>query len=96
MESNQGCDERIQLCLSSLNYPPFFGGAALRFSRYLPGLAARGVDGRVFTCLPLSHEGDPSLTEGYAASEAGRLLPSECIDGTPVHRVVLKSPRMRG
>jgi len=88
--------ERIRLCLSSLNYPPFFGGAALRFSRYLPGLAARGVDSRVFACLPLQHEGDPDLSRGHSASETGSLLPPAPVEGTPVHRVVLKSPRMRG
>jgi hypothetical protein len=96
VEASGRIDERIQLCLSSLNYPPFFGGAALRFARYLPGLAARGIDTRVFACLPLVRPGESFSGGEPPPGEPGTLLPADPVNGTPVHRLVLKSPRMRG
>ncbi len=38
----------IRVCLSSLYFPPWFSGAALRFQRYIPGLAERGVHITIF------------------------------------------------
>jgi glycosyltransferase involved in cell wall biosynthesis len=38
----------IKVCLSSLFFPPDFSGAGLRFQRYMPGLAERGIHFTVF------------------------------------------------
>ena len=43
-ESERDCVNRpIELCFASMHFMPFFGGAALRYLRYMPGLRQRGI-----------------------------------------------------
>ena len=43
-----------RLCLASPVFFPTYGGSQLRFKRYLPGLARRDLDIRVYTGTPHS------------------------------------------
>jgi glycosyltransferase involved in cell wall biosynthesis len=75
----------INLCLSTREYPPTFSGSAIRFSRYAPGLLARGVRMSVFTGAP------PEALPGGERPKhrVGEFLSPESIGGIPVQRVAL-------
>ena len=42
--SYSGAGQTLRVCVASPLFPPDYGGAALRFQRYAPGLRARGVE----------------------------------------------------
>lgn len=65
----------MDVCLATLRFHPVYAGPAIRFRRYAPGLAARGVQMRVFSAA-LEEEVPP-----------GRLLPPEQVDDIHVQRV---------
>lgn len=82
--------QRSKLCLASPHFYPTYGGAQMRYLRYLPGWRARGLDTWVVTGTPMIEErteGDRDLD--WYAFRPGELLPVEEIDGTPVRRVRL-------
>jgi len=83
-------DRPIELCLASPMFFPTHGGAELRFLHYLPGLRDRGVDTRVVTGTPKTKK----ITARDRASDWYRLrpgarVPSEPVNGFPIHRVRL-------
>ncbi len=53
-ETEKASEANLQLCLASMNYAPYFGGAAIRFSRYMPEFHKRGVDTTVLSSMPRS------------------------------------------
>ena len=82
--------QKIQLCLASPSFFPAYGGAELRFMRYLPGLRERGIDTRVVTGTPKAKK----LTESDRKQDwyqwaPGKELAVEYINGTPVQRTRL-------
>ena len=82
---------KVKICLASPSFFPTYGGAQLRFLRYLPGLQARGIDMYVLTGTPtlkeVSSEEADSLWQGCESS--GQLLPVEEINGAKVNRICL-------
>lgn len=78
----------LRLCLASLRYHPEYAGPAVRFRRYAPGLADRGVRMSVFTAWTGATDEAPSGGEGS-------LLPVEQVDGVDVHRVQVQLKRGR-
>jgi glycosyltransferase involved in cell wall biosynthesis len=85
-------DQRVNLCLASPHFFPTYGGAQLRFLRYLPGLRERNIFARVITGTPKAQESANTRTntarEGSVGSgEAG--LSIRELEGVPVHRVRL-------
>ncbi len=82
--------QQIQLCLASPSFFPAYGGAELRFMRYLPGLRDRGVYTKVVTGTPKAKK----LTEADKKQDWYQLAPGsalaiEHINGTPVQRTRL-------
>lgn len=71
-------EREIDVCLASLLFHPAYAGPAVRFRRYAPGLAARGVRMRVFS----------SAFEESGFSP-GALFPSDDVDGIEVQRVAV-------
>lgn len=90
-------DDTVQVCLASLNFHPVYAGPAVRFTRYLPGLTARGVDVQVFTGTPDFVKASVSHVEkSWRPLRMGELLPLEWVNGVPVQRVRLPdTPGMR-
>ncbi len=81
---------KVRLCLASPSFFPTYGGAQLRFLRYMPGLRERGIEPRVVTGTPTSKEAAGSqVQEAWLTRRPGHLFPTEEIHGTPVHRVRL-------
>jgi glycosyltransferase involved in cell wall biosynthesis len=79
-----------RLCLASPVFFPTYGGAQLRYLRYLPGLRRHGADVRVFTGTATPLDFTPEdVYEEWTGHRVGRMLPVDRIDGTPVHRVRL-------
>lgn len=79
-----------KLCIATPLFFPTYGGAQLRYLRYLPGLREQGLDVSVFTgtATPVDYTPDDVFASwGHYAQ--GTLLPVESINGTPVHRVRL-------
>jgi glycosyltransferase involved in cell wall biosynthesis len=85
-------DRRVNLCLASPHFFPTYGGAQLRFLRYLPGLRERNIFARVITGTPKAQESANTRTntarDGGAGSSETGLSISE-LEGVPVHRVRL-------
>jgi glycosyltransferase involved in cell wall biosynthesis len=82
--------ERSKLCLASPHFFPTYGGAQMRYLRYLPGWRARGLDTWVATGTPMLEERtEVDRDLGWYAHAPGELLPVEEVDGAPVHRVRL-------
>ena len=83
-------DERVKLCLASPHFFPTYGGAQMRYLRYLPGFRARGIDAWVATGTPLLEERTESDRDReWYGHRVGELLAPEEIDGTEVRRVRL-------
>jgi glycosyltransferase involved in cell wall biosynthesis len=79
-----------RLCLASPVFYPTYGGAQLRYLRYLPGLRRHGADVRVFTGTATPLDFTPEeVYEEWSGHRVGRMLPVDRIEGTPVHRVRL-------
>jgi glycosyltransferase involved in cell wall biosynthesis len=82
--------EKLNLCLAAPSFFPTYGGAQLRFLRYLPGFRARSIDTRIVTGTPTANEHtDPVHTEQWQNSRVGDILEASTPDGTPVYRVRL-------
>ncbi len=79
-----------RICLATPLFYPSYGGAQLRYKRYLPGLREHGADVRVFagTATPLDFTPEDAY-ERWSEYRLGRMLPVESAGGTPVHRVRL-------
>jgi glycosyltransferase involved in cell wall biosynthesis len=81
---------RTRLCLASPLFYPTYGGAQLRYRRYLPGLRERGLDIQVFAGTAGPEDMTPEdVSARWKAYRWGAQLPIEQVDGTPVHRVRL-------
>lgn len=81
---------RTRLCLASPLFFPTYGGAQLRYLRYLPGLRARGLDVRVFAGTAGPEDMTPDdVAARWKSYRWGRMLPPEEVNGTPVDRVRL-------
>lgn len=82
--------QSVRLCLASQDFLPTRGGAELRFRRYLPGLHQRGISKRVLSGTPEARKIVGSdLAEDWYRRQVGEVLPTETIEGTPVHRIRL-------
>lgn len=82
--------EKLNLCLAAPSFFPTYGGAELRFLRYLPGLRARSINTRIVTGTPTAHQHTASgHAEEWQKNRVGDILESASPDGTPVHRVRL-------
>ncbi|MFC1773031.1 glycosyltransferase family 4 protein [Pseudomonadota bacterium] len=82
--------KKLNLCLAAPSFFPTYGGAQLRFLRYLPGLHARSIDTRIVTGTPTANEHTAAgHAEEWQKSRVGDILDSATPDGTPVHRVRL-------
>jgi glycosyltransferase involved in cell wall biosynthesis len=80
----------VRLCLASHHFFPTHGGATLRFLRYLPGLRERGIETTVMAGTPKAKKIlTPDITQEWYRSPVGEILPTEVIEGTPIHRVRL-------
>ena len=79
-----------KLCIATPLFFPTYGGAQLRYLRYLPGLREQGLDVSVFTgtATPVDYTPDDVFTS-WSHYAQGTMLPVEMINGTPVHRVRL-------
>lgn len=79
-----------KLCIATPLFFPTYGGAQLRYLRYLPGLRAQGLDVSVFTgtATPVDYTPD-DVFASWSHYAQGTMLPVEAINGTPVHRVRL-------
>jgi glycosyltransferase involved in cell wall biosynthesis len=81
---------QLDLCLISPSFVPTYGGAELRFRRYLPGLHERGVHTRLVIGTPKLRKATAAdLASEDRAAPPGQQLPAEPLDGCPVHRVRL-------
>jgi glycosyltransferase involved in cell wall biosynthesis len=82
--------EQLNLCLASPSFYPTYGGAQLRFLRYLPGLHARAIQTRIVTGTPTANEHtDPAHARQWQDRRVGDIMETQTPDGTPVHRVRL-------
>lgn len=79
-----------KLCIATPLFFPTYGGAQLRYLRYLPGLLSRGLDVSVFTgtATPVDYTPD-DVFEAWSHYATGTMLPVETINGAAVHRVRL-------
>jgi len=83
-------NETIRLCIASPSFFPTYGGAQLRFMRYLPGFRERGLEVHVVTGTPTAKEvAGTTVQADWIARSPGHLFPTEEISGTPVHRIRL-------
>jgi len=82
--------QKLNLCIAAPSFYPTYGGAQLRFLRYLPGLRARFINVQIVTGTPTANEHtEPGHAEEWLRNDVGTILESETPDGTPVHRVRL-------
>lgn len=87
----------VKVCLASLSFYPLYAGPAVRFQRYVPGLAKRGVQTCIFTRAVtqalIERDGSLANNDGPGAdarSRNGTAWPLvEMVDGIPVQRVEL-------
>lgn len=86
----------VQVCFVSRRFYPLYGGPVLRFQRYAPGLALRGVKMSVFTqaITPklLAERGTLSSPNGSSEPQGddSREWPLfEIVDGLPIRRTKL-------
>jgi glycosyltransferase involved in cell wall biosynthesis len=83
-------DQPIQLCFSAFHFYPVHGGGQLRFLRYFDGLRKRGIHATVVTGTPQSSKSTSSAyAHEWQGYRIGCLIPTEPLNGTPVHRVRL-------
>jgi len=86
----------VRLCLASPSFFPTYGGAQLRFLRYLPGLKARGVETEVLTGTPTLKEASGcDIKEEWLAYRPGEVMPTEDINGASVIRMRLPDKKGR-
>jgi glycosyltransferase involved in cell wall biosynthesis len=84
----------VRVCLAALNFHPVYAGPAVRFTRYLPGLTARGLDLQVFTGTPETVKATASNVENsWRALRIGRRLALERVNGVSLQRVRLPDAR---
>lgn len=84
-----------RLLIASPTFFPTYGGAQLRFKRYLAGLKERGIDTTVFTGTPTRKDTTPGEhLRSWMRHRWGARLPRESVDGATVHRVRL--PHRKG
>jgi hypothetical protein len=88
-----GFARRINLYLASPHFFPTYGGAQLRFLRYLPGFRERNIFARVVTGTPKAQE-SANTRKKTAANENDDLKNSANVsltelDGVPIHRIRL-------
>lgn len=82
--------QTLKLCIASPSFYPTYGGAQLRFLRYLPGLRERGIDPYVFTGTPNKKQmTDQEILKAWQKGRIGRLLEPEKINQTDVYRIRL-------
>jgi glycosyltransferase involved in cell wall biosynthesis len=80
----------VKLCIATPLFFPTYGGAQLRYLRYLPGLMERGLDVSVFTGTATAADYTPeAVFAKWGEYPTGAMLPVETINGAPVHRVRL-------
>lgn len=85
----------VELCFASQHFFPLHGGGTLRFLRYFPGLRQRGINTRVITGTPKSSKWiDTDFTREWSRYAIGDVIPTEPVNGTPVHRIRL--PEKKG
>ncbi len=79
-----------KLCIATPLFFPTYGGAQLRYLRYLPGLRDQGLDVSVFTgtATPVDYTPD-DVFASWSHYAKGTMLPVETINGARVHRVRL-------
>lgn len=79
-----------RLCIATPLFFPTYGGAQLRYQRYLPGLRDRGLDVSVFTgtATPVDYTPDDVFAR-WGRYSTGAMLPVETVNEAPVHRVRL-------
>jgi len=83
-------DESIQLCFSAFHFYPVHGGGQLRFLCYFPGLRQRGIHTTVVTGTPQSSKlTNSDYVQEWKRYRIGSVIPTEPLNGTPVHRVRL-------
>ena len=85
----------VAVCLACSYFYPLYGGASIRFKRYAPGLARRGVQMRVFTPMVtaeaiarqglISDIGREWVNGGPSQRESRTL--SHVVDGLPIQYV---------
>lgn len=81
---------QLRLCLASELFYPVYAGPAVRFSRYLPGFRAHGLDVRVFCGTPSAVKTDMSGIENdWDQYSVGEFLPETSVNGVPVSSVKL-------
>lgn len=79
-----------RLCLASPHFFPTYGGAQMRYLRYLPGWRARGLETWVATGTPMLEERtEVDRDLDWYGPAPGEMLPPDEVDGTPVRRVRL-------
>jgi glycosyltransferase involved in cell wall biosynthesis len=99
MNKEEEFRNKVGVCLASKSFYPLYAGPAVRFQRYAPGLAQRGICMQVFTQAITDQllERDGSLANGNHANyeqPATNTSPYplfEVIDNLPVQRVELPS-----
>ncbi|MFK7894928.1 MAG: glycosyltransferase family 4 protein [Myxococcota bacterium] len=84
----------LKLCLALAIFYPTFGGGSLRFMRYQPGLRKRSVEARVLAGTARTkdafHEpGQDNRALGWDRYPLGQMIPTDHVEGMPVHRVRL-------
>ena len=86
----QGSKEPIKLGIASPVFFPTYGGAQLRYYRYIPGLTKIGLDVSVITGTPNRKQETPQqCVEAWQSVKTGEMLPVEYIDKASVYRVGL-------
>jgi glycosyltransferase involved in cell wall biosynthesis len=82
----------LKLCLASPHFFPTYGGAQLRFQRYLPGLRQRYIVASVFTGTPKAQEcantKELLLSDQDVCTSEDGLVVGE-LKGVPIHRTRL-------
>jgi glycosyltransferase involved in cell wall biosynthesis len=81
---------KVELCLASpVLYPPR-GGAETRFLSYLSGLEQRDVSVRLLSGTPKAKKiTEQDKAQDWYQTPPGSILPTEPINGVPIHRVRL-------
>lgn len=80
----------VEVCLASpVLYPPR-GGAETRFLSYLSGFRQRDINVRLLTGTPKAKKlTNLDRTQSWFSAPPGQLIPTDPVNGTPVHRVRL-------
>jgi glycosyltransferase involved in cell wall biosynthesis len=85
----------VNLCIAAPAFPPVYGGAQMRFRRYLPGLRDRGIHTCVFTGTATAKDHVAYETyQQWLQHPLGSRLQPEIVGGSLVHRTRL--PERKG